>query len=398
MKSINARALAGLGTVVVLALIFALAVGLFRGSFTKTVPLTVVSPRAGLVMNPDAKVKMRGVQVGSVSSIEARPDGSAVLHLAMDPAQLKLIPSNVQVDIASSTVFGAKFVQLQAPGDPSSKPVQAGAVLQGDHVTVEINTVFQQLTKVLDKIDPAKLNETLGAISKAFDGRGEKMGQTLSDFNAFLGKIEPSLPNLEKSIEAMPPVFTAYGDASPDLLTTVANTSKFSTSIVEEQGNLDSFLLSAIGLADTGNDVLGSNRQGLTTLAQVLLPTAELLDKYHQALYCSIGGLVPFAKSPPFPVPGIMIDASFVLGEERYRYPNDLPKVAAKADHPFCDEFKLPVVPTEFKAPGLISDVGARRDQYGNQGILLNSDALKQWLFGPLGGPPRNSAQIGQPG
>jgi hypothetical protein len=72
--------------------------------------------------------------------------------------------------------------------------------------------------------------------------------------------------------------------------------------------------------------------------------------------------------------------------------------VAAKADHPFCKEYQLPNVPTEFRAPSIIADVGARRDQYGNQGILLNSDALKQWLFGPLGGPPRNSAQIGQPG
>ena len=60
-------------------------IGLFRGSFTETVPVTVISDRAGLVMNPDAKVKMRGVQVGKVSAIEDRPDGTAVLHLAMDP-------------------------------------------------------------------------------------------------------------------------------------------------------------------------------------------------------------------------------------------------------------------------------------------------------------------------
>ena len=42
--------------------------------------------------------------------------------------------------------------------------------------------------------------------------------------------------------------------------------------------------------------------------------------------------------------------------------------------------------------------MGANQAQYGNQGILLNSDGLKQALFGPLDGPPRNTAQIGQPG
>ncbi len=76
-----ARPLAGLATVAVVAVIFAVAVGLFQGSFTETVPVTVISQRAGLVMNPDAKVKMRGVQVGKVAvdRIAAqRPSGDSL--------------------------------------------------------------------------------------------------------------------------------------------------------------------------------------------------------------------------------------------------------------------------------------------------------------------------------
>ena len=48
--------------------------------------------------------------------------------------------------------------------------------------------------------------------------------------------------------------------------------------------------------------------------------------------------------------------------------------------------------------PYVVADIGANQAQYGNQGILLNSDGLKQALFGPIDGPPRNTAQIGQPG
>lgn len=392
------RPLAGLVTTVVVLGIIAVAAGLFRGSFTPTVPVTVVSPRAGLVMNPEAKVKMHGVQVGTVGAITSRPDGSAVLQLQMDPSQLRLIPANVHASIASSTVFGAKFVELVAPPDPSTKTMYAGQVLDGEHVMVEINTVFQQLTRVLDKIDPMKLNETLGAISTAFDGRGEQIGQALSDFDTFLGKIEPSLPQLETEVATMPPVFSAYADAAPDLTSTVANATTLSNSIVEEQHNLDGFLLSSIGLADVSNEVLGGNRQALTTATQVLLPTAALLDKYHEHLGCAVGGLVPFAKTPPFPVPGIIIAASFTLGSERYRYPNDLPRVAAKADRSYCHDLGLPEVPAEYRVPWMVADTGANPNQYGNQGLLLNSDALKQALFGPLGGPPRNSAQVGMPG
>ena len=142
------RPLAGLATVVAIAAILVLAVSLFRDSFTPSEPVTVISDRAGLVMNPDAKVKMRGVQVGHVESIESKPDGTAAIHLSMDPSQLHLIPSNVNVDIESSTVFGAKFVNLVPPADPSSQKLRPGQVIQSQHVMVEINTVFQQLVQL----------------------------------------------------------------------------------------------------------------------------------------------------------------------------------------------------------------------------------------------------------
>lgn len=392
------RPLVGLATLGAIAAIVALPVGVFQGRFTTTVPVTVVSQRAGLVMYPDAKVKMRGVQVGKVGTIETRSDGTAALQLQLDPAQLQRIPANVSARIASSTVFGAKFVELVPPPDPVPTRMHAGQILAGDHVTVEINTVFQQLVRVLDKIDPKKLNETLGAVSTAFNGRGHKIGQALTDFDKLLAEIEPSLTTLEHEAATMPPVFRSYADAAPDLTAALNATSTVSDSIVAERNSLDTFLLSAIGLADTGNEVLGDNRQGLTDLTRVLEPTAALLDKYHEELGCAIGGLVPFANSPPFNVPGIVITASFTLAKERYRYPDHLPKVAARSDRSYCTELGLPDVPPEYRVPALIADVGANPYEYGNQGILLNSDGLKQALFGPIGGPPRNSAQVGMPG
>ncbi|BBZ21398.1 MCE family protein [Mycolicibacterium gadium] len=399
MNSITARALAGLAGLVAIVVVFALAIGLFRGSFTETVPVTVISDRAGLVMNPDAKVKMRGVEVGRVASIATRPDGQAVLKLDMNPSQLHLIPSNVGVDITSTTVFGAKFVDLLPPSNPETQRLHGGQVIEGRHVTTEINTVFQRLVTVLDKIDPAKLNETLGAVATAFDGRGEKIGRSLEDFNAFLAKINQSLPNLSRDIEASVPAFTAYGDAAPDLIGTFDNSIKLSNSIVEEQQALDEFLISSIGLADIGNDVIGGNRQALTDLLHVLVPTTSLLGEYHEMLACGIGALVPFVNAGNFQYSHILFNAGLTLGTERYRWPEDLPKVAASTGgRSFCKELGLPDVPPEFRVPFLVSDSGSNPFKYGNQGILLNSDGLKQWLFGPIPGPPRNSAMIGMPG
>jgi hypothetical protein len=58
----------------------------------------------------------------------------------------------------------------------------------------------------------------------------------------------------------------------------------------------------------------------------------------------------------------------------------------------------LPELPPNFIPPQIIGDIGTNPAQYGNAGILLNSEGLKNWLFGPLDGPPRNTPQIGMPG
>ncbi|WP_120313669.1 MCE family protein [Mycobacterium alsense] len=390
-----ARPLAGLVTVAVAVAIVAVALTQFRGGFTDTVRVTVLSDRVGLMMSPGAKVKLHGAPVGTVASIEDKTNGQAAIQLALDPSRLRLIPANVLVDIVATTAFGAKFIRLIPPADPSPQRLRAGQVLDAGRVTVEINTVFAQLTSVLAKIDPAKLNETLGAIATALNGRGAQLGQTLQDLNAFLAKFEPSLPNLGHDLEATADVSAAYADAAPDLVATVANTTKVSQSIVEEQRNLDAFLISSIGLADIGNDVVGANRQALTDVVHLLVPTTDLTNAYHPALTCSLRGMLPLANQPPTPVPGLEVLGGITLGAERYRYPKNLPKVAASGG-PQC-EHELPVAFNTFP-PFDVADVGANPWQYGTQGILPNSDALKQFLFGPIDGPPRNTAQIGQPG
>lgn len=390
-----ARPAAGVATILAIAAVIALAVALFRGSLTETEPITVIADRAGLVMNPDARVKLHGAQVGTVESVEPLPDGKAALHLAMQPSAMKLIPANVRADISSSTVFGAKFVALVPPDDPSPQSLRAGQVLDADHVTVEINTIFEQLVAMLSKIEPAKLNETLGAFASVVNGRGEKFGQMLSDMDAMLAKLNPSMDNLSADIAVAPQVLNAYADAAPDLVTVADSASRLSDTIVEKQQDLDTLLLSTIGFAEIGNDVIAGNRQQITDVMRLLVPTTDLTNEYNAALNCALAGMVPLATAPPSPVPGVLLLDSFVLGSERYRYPGNLPKVAATGG-PQCGA--LPDIGYETRAPYVVTDIDANRAQYGNQGILLNSDALKQALFGPIDGPPRNTAQMGMPG
>jgi phospholipid/cholesterol/gamma-HCH transport system substrate-binding protein len=388
------RPLAGLASVLLIGAIVAVAITLFNAGFTRTVPLTVLSPRAGLVMYPDAKVKMLGVPIGKVESIGERPDGQAEIRLAMDPDKLRLVPANVGVDIGSTTVFGAKFIQLVPPADPSPQPLAAGQVLQSQSVTVEFNTIFEHLTSVLARVQPEKLNETLGALATAFRGRGDRTGQTFTNLDALLAKLEPSLPSLSDDLTLAPEVANVYADSVGALLDTAKNATQVGQTLLDEERNVDTLLVSLIGLGEVGQQVLGDNGDALTNVLHLLVPTTALTDRYHPALTCAIQGLAFMHDTPRLTdTPGLEESVGFLLGAERYRYPHNLPKVAATGG-PQCG--MLPAVPPGVRPPYVVANVGANPFEYGNEGIVLNIDRLKQALFGPIDGPPRNSAQIGQ--
>src|SRR5690606_27051954 len=70
----------------------------YTAAFTPTDKVTVLSPRAGLVMDVDAKVKYRGIQVGKVESIEYAGD-AAKLTLAINRGDLRYIPADAPVRI-----------------------------------------------------------------------------------------------------------------------------------------------------------------------------------------------------------------------------------------------------------------------------------------------------------
>ena len=252
-----------------------------------------------------------------------------------------------------NTVFGAKSVEFTSPPNPSATPLRAGQVLDSEHVTVEVNTIFEQLNSVLSHIDPAKLNETLGAMSTAFGGRGEAFGR-IADRLQLVSRPRSNraCPQLSHDLQTLPDVATAYADAAPDLMSASSRTPpgsarRWSTSSPISTG----FWCRRIGLADIGNDVIGSNREPLTNLMHLLVPTTDLTNEYHEALNCSLTGMLQLraqATRARFRVSTTWRRSR--LGIERYRYPQDLPKVAATGG-PQC-KGQLPVAVRHFPPQG----------------------------------------------
>ncbi|MGU3497774.1 MCE family protein [Mycobacterium sp. C31M] len=362
--------------VVAVAVFFFTTSVLFAGTFRSFVPVTVTSDRSGLVMETGAKVKMNGVQVGRVGAITggAQP---VSLHLEIEPDQARLIPANVEAQITATTAFGAKYVDLIFPSDPSAQHLAAGAVLTSRNVSTEVNTVFQNLVDVLKMVDPAKLNSILAALAEGFRGQGERMGEAITGFNEVLAEINPRTDTMARDWQALGELSETYGAAAGDILTVLEAGSTTGATLTAHRSELDSLLLNLIGFGRAGVDLIAPNQQNLIEAVNVLKPTTDLLMKYEPSYTCLLNGstwLLDNGHRDAFGGNGrtAVFDIGILLGNDPYSYPNHLPVVGAKGGpggRPGCGS--LPDASKNFPVRGLVTDTGWGRgvDVRPNPGI-----------------------------
>jgi phospholipid/cholesterol/gamma-HCH transport system substrate-binding protein len=287
---------AGIGLLVVFAVILVLVYGQFRGDFTPKTKLTMRSDRAGLVMDPGSKVTYNGAEIGRVDKItEVVRDGKPAAKFTLDvyPRYLSIIPANVNADIKATTVFGGKYVSLTTPRDANGNVISKGrlnpqTVIDARSVTTEINTLFQTLTSIAEKVDPVKLNMTLGAAAQSLAGLGDKFGQSIVNGNAILDDVNPQQPQIRQDIQRLAALGDTYADASPDLFDFLNNSVVTSRTINAQQKDLDQALLAAVGFGNNGTEIFERGGPYLARGAADLVPTAQLLDTYSPELFCTV--------------------------------------------------------------------------------------------------------------
>lgn len=334
----------------------------YTAAFTSTETVTVASKRAGLVMEPGAKVKFRGIQIGKVEDISYSGD-QARLKLAIYSDDLRFIPSNATVHIAGNTIFGAKSVEFIPPQNAAKTSLRPNAMVDASAVQLEVNTLFQSLINLLHKVDPVELNGTLSALSEGLRGHGDDLGALLSGLNTLTRQANPKLPTLQEDFRKAGIVTNIYGDAAPDLNTVFANLPTISKTVVDEQSNLNTTLLAAIGLANNGYETLAPAEQNLIDTINRLRAPLKVAADYSPEFGCLFAGIdrgiKEYAPLIGTVKAGLFTSSSFILGAPAYTYPEALPLVNASGG-PNCRG--LPDIPTKqtgssfYRSPFLVTD------------------------------------------
>jgi phospholipid/cholesterol/gamma-HCH transport system substrate-binding protein len=337
----------------------------FQGALTPSTPLTVLSGRSGLSMEIGSKVTYNGVQIGRVGNVEAVTRGGATnakLRLDIEPEYANLIPANVSVDIAATTLFGNKHVAFSSPRAPSPRRVTSSDVIDVSTVTTEFDTLFETLVSVTKQVDPIKLNQTLSATAQALDGLGERFGQSLADGDAILADLNGQMPRIRTNLDGLADLADTYAEAGPDLFDALAHATTTAHTLSEQQSNLDSALMASLGFADTAAVIdraspyfVRGNRDGISTTA--------LLDEYSPSLFCMIRNYHDIEPKFNASVGGngysVRTRTELLGVANPYVYPDNLPRTNAHGGPEGRPGCWAPVTRDLWPMPYLVMDTGA---------------------------------------
>ncbi|MET8851094.1 MCE family protein [Amycolatopsis sp. NPDC004625] len=291
------RRLLGLLLIAVMVGGVALSIALYDKAFTPVVTVKLQADKIGNQLIRQSDVKVRGLIVGSVQDITATDHG-AELTLALQPESAKLIPENVSARFLPKTLFGERFVSLEIPKDPSAKTLANGDVIPQDRTSsaVELEQAFSHLMPVLQAVQPQKLSATLTAISTALQGRGDQLGDTLSQLGTYIGELNPHEPELQHNLKALAEFSDHLKDSAPDLVQSLDNLSTTTRTVVDERQNLSTLYGSLTQASVDLQTFLQNNKDNIISLVDTARPTAELLAKYAPEYPCVISQM---AKNVP---------------------------------------------------------------------------------------------------
>ena len=365
---------AGAVFLVVAAVVAAFIYLQFRGDLTDKTQLTLLSPRAGLVVERGSKVTFNGVEIGRVARIDMvdqHGTPAAKLTLDVNPRYVEYIPANVVAEIRATTVFGNKYISFSSPENPSAQRISAHDVIDASAVTTEFNTLFETVTSIAEQVDPIKVNQTLTATAEALTGLGERFGESLENGNRILDDLNPQMPQIAYDNRRVADLADVYADASPDLWTGLDNAVRSAQTFNDHRADIDEALMAAVGFANDAADSFERGGPYLVRGAADLVPTTKLLDDYRGMIFCTFRKFSDVQKRVAAALGGngySLASSSGTLGGggNPYVYPDNLPRVNAHGGpegRPGCWQ---DVTRELWPAPYLVMDTGASIAPYNH--------------------------------
>ncbi|MEU4813911.1 MlaD family protein [Nocardia fluminea] len=253
-------------------------------------------------------VRLAGISVGSVTSLELKPDKVLMRFTVNNDV---FVGDQTSLDVRMLTVVGGHYVALYPAG---AKPLGDKAI-PADRIRLPYSLIetFQDATAPLAAVDGDTVRDNLAAVNSAITTSPEALRTTLDTVGKYVDMLDRQRSQVSKSIAVVDEYIAMYDDAKSDLGRLMDNVNLLEDLLLGKQAELAEAvrLLTSVvnrlaGLAPTYESSLKPQVQALADA----LPRLRELGGRLEPVIATVGALQTKLSQLSTPEAGVVVDQS----------------------------------------------------------------------------------------
>jgi phospholipid/cholesterol/gamma-HCH transport system substrate-binding protein len=250
---------------------------------------------------PGDDVRIVGVPVGTISSIEPQPQAVKVTMSLNDGIR---VPADAHAIIVAPNLVSARFIAL-TPAYTGGQAMADGATIGPDRtgVPVEWDEVKEELTKLSRTLGPqagtqGPLSEFVNQAADTFDGNGDSFRQAMRELSQTAGRLGDSRTDLFGTVRNLQVLVNALSNSNEQIVEFSGHLASVTQVLADSSNNLDGTLgtlnqalADVRGFLHDNNDALISQVNKLTDFTKIL---SDQHDDLEQLLHVTPNGLANF--------------------------------------------------------------------------------------------------------
>jgi len=213
-----------------------------------------------------SKVRIAGVEVGRVQSVEVTRDHQAEIGFSVDDAYE--LPADVRALIRYENLTGDRYLELEQGAGDSQPTLKHNATIPVENTEPALNldVLLGGFKPLFQTLKPDEVNSLADSLIKVFQGQGATMESLLGDTASFTSALADKDKLIGEVIDNLNTSLGTFADNSEGLDTSLVQMRELVDGLARQRGTIGSSLQSTSELTTRLSDVLETNRPALRDL------------------------------------------------------------------------------------------------------------------------------------
>jgi phospholipid/cholesterol/gamma-HCH transport system substrate-binding protein len=223
---------------------------------------------------PGSKVRVIGIDVGRVTTVEPEGDGVVV---TLDIESDQDIPADASATIVPLSLLGERYVQV-GPAYTGGPTLEPGDEITDTRVPAEFDELLRGLQDVTGAIDPDSASDLVTEMATLLEGQGEEISSLLEEGSGAVEIVADKATEIGDIVESLAGLSAALRDRTGSVEELLRNYNLLAEVLVANRNDLDATITQIDRAVVALTGLLRRHGQDLPADVEVLAQTGSTLE------------------------------------------------------------------------------------------------------------------------